>query len=428
MSSQRLFARCRLNVILCRQPPNVLLSPLNCKRVIFSLQPLTYASDSARVAFVISLLAGRARKWVTSVWAAKAACCKDFSSFKAEFSKIFNSSELGKETSRLWAALRQGIRSVEDCTIVFRTLAASISDAPVHSPALEPMQLGRRSRLISPESLRSTMICGRSSVTHGPHLFRPYDCAINLLPGTSPPKGRLFSLSAPERAAMEKYFSESLVAGVIHPSSSLVGIREGDEWKTAFNTPMGPFENRVLPFGLINAPAVFQVHIQHVRRVLQRLLENQLFVKAEKCSFHNQRFIHNFGQVAAPLTALTSTKKPFCWSSVTQAAFDKLERRFSSAPILITPDPTRQFVVEVDASEVSEAAVPSVQAFISRCTSENQGTHQEIGGPQAPRYICGQKLWLSTKDLPLKVPSKKLAPRFIGPYPIVKIAWENVVL
>ncbi|CDQ69015.1 unnamed protein product, partial [Oncorhynchus mykiss] len=96
----------------------------------------------------------------------------------------------------------------------------------------------------------------------------------------------------------------------------LVRIREGDEWKTAFNTPLGHFEYRVLPFGLANAPAVFQalvndvlrdmlnifvfvylddilifspslqIHVQHVRRVLQRLLENCLFVKAEKCTFH----------------------------------------------------------------------------------------------------------------------------------------------
>lgn len=72
-----------------------------------------------------------------------------------------------------------------------------------------------------------------------------------------------------------------------------------------------------------------------------------------------RRFIRNFGQVAAPLTALTSTKKPFCWSLAAQAAFDELKRRFSSAPILITPDPSRQFIVEVDASEVGVGAVLS---------------------------------------------------------------------
>lgn len=96
----------------------------------------------------------------------------------------------------------------------------------------------------------------------------------------------------------------------------MVRIREGSEWKTAFNTPLGHFEYLVMPFGLTNAPAVFQAlindvlrgflnrfavvylddilifsssldeHVSHVRQVLGRLLENRLFVKAEKCKFH----------------------------------------------------------------------------------------------------------------------------------------------
>lgn len=46
----------------------------------------------------------------------------------------------------------------------------------------------------------------------------------------------------------------------------LVRIKEGDEWKTAFNTPMVHFEYLVMPFGLTNAPAVFQCLINDVLR------------------------------------------------------------------------------------------------------------------------------------------------------------------
>jgi len=78
----------------------------------------------------------------------------------------------------------------------------------------------------------------------------------------------------------------------------------------------GHFEYLVMPFSLTYAPAVFQAlinevlrdflnrsvfvylddilifscnmeeHVLHVRQVLQRLLENKLFVKKEKCEFH----------------------------------------------------------------------------------------------------------------------------------------------
>uniref|UniRef100_A0A674MXQ5 Gypsy retrotransposon integrase-like protein 1 n=1 Tax=Takifugu rubripes TaxID=31033 RepID=A0A674MXQ5_TAKRU len=239
-----------------------------------------------------------------------------------------------------------------------------------------------------------------------------------------------------------KVFSKLDLRSAYH----LVRIREGDEWKTAFNTPLGHFEYLVMPFGLTNAPAVFQAlindvlrdmlnkfifvylddilifseseeeHVQHVRLVLQRLLENRLFVKAEKCDFHTtsisflgfvvswgqlspdpakvravmewptpssrrqlqqflgfanfyRRFIRDYSKVAAPLTRLTSTLLSFRWTPEAEAAFNRLKVLFSSSPILTHPDPSRQFVVEVDASDVGVGAV------LSQRSGEDQKLH-----------------------------------------------------
>ncbi|XP_077155275.1 uncharacterized protein LOC143817669 [Ranitomeya variabilis] len=100
---------------------------------------------------------------------------------------------------------------------------------------------------------------------------------------------------------------------------NLVRIKQGDEWKTAFNTPEGHFEYLVMPFGLSNAPSVFQSfmhdifrkyldkfmivylddilffsddwdsHVEQVRMVFQVLRENALFVKGSKCLFGVQK-------------------------------------------------------------------------------------------------------------------------------------------
>ncbi|KAI3366349.1 hypothetical protein L3Q82_000509 [Scortum barcoo] len=54
-----------------------------------------------------------------------------------------------------------------------------------------------------------------------PH--REWDCAIDLLPGAPIPKARLYSISGPERKAMEEYIEASLRSGIIRPSSSPAG-------------------------------------------------------------------------------------------------------------------------------------------------------------------------------------------------------------
>ncbi len=51
-----------------------------------------------------------------------------------------------------------------------------------------------------------------------PH--RASDCSIDLLPGSQPPKGRIYPLSQPEAEAMKSYIEEELAKGFIRPSTS----------------------------------------------------------------------------------------------------------------------------------------------------------------------------------------------------------------
>lgn len=48
----------------------------------------------------------------------------------------------------------------------------------------------------------------------------PYDCVINFLLRATSPSSSPRYLSRPEQEVMETYTSASLVAGIIHPSSS----------------------------------------------------------------------------------------------------------------------------------------------------------------------------------------------------------------
>lgn len=224
-----------------------------------------------------------------------------------------------------------------------------------------------------------------------------------------------------------------------------IRIRAGDEHKTAFRTRFGTFEYLVMPFGLANAPAVFQRFMNHlfhdlldrgvlvylddiliyadskeehdrlVRVVLERLRENELYCKLAKCVFGARKmawlghcvssrgismdpnktaavrdwpvpktlnelqqflgfcnyyrgFIARFGEIARPLHDLTkpppgiskmAKSTPLAWGPKQQRAFDTLKAAFAvgEGKVLAHADPTRQFMLETDASGAALGAV-----------------------------------------------------------------------
>ncbi|KAI2646182.1 Transposon Tf2-9 polyprotein [Labeo rohita] len=201
----------------------------------------------------------------------------------------------------------------------------------------------------------------RSAAQLPPH--RPYDLAIDLVPGAVPPRGHLYSLSAKERHAMEEYVAEGLRTGTIRPSSSpaaagfffvkkkdgglrpcvdyrglnqitiknrhplpltntaldalsgarfftkldlrsaynLVRIREGDEWKTAFITPTGHYETLVMPFGLCNSPAAFQ---HFINDVLQDMLGRWCYAYLDDILIYSRTLEEHTQHVRAVLQRL----------------------------------------------------------------------------------------------------------------------------
>ncbi|HET6992229.1 MAG TPA: reverse transcriptase family protein, partial [Bacteroidia bacterium] len=214
-----------------------------------------------------------------------------------------------------------------------------------------------------------------------------------------------------------------------------IRIKDGDQWKAAFKTNKGLFEPTVMFFGMCNSPATFQSMMDSIfgdliegciviiymddiflfaktlqqledntKKVLQRLRENDLFLKPKKCEFSKtkiewlgmiieegkismdpgklkgisewpspttvkqtrgflgfgnfyRRFIRHFSEIAKPLNDLLKKDQKFDWTPTCQRAFDELKKRFTEEPVLMMPDHTKPFQIECDASKYASGAV-----------------------------------------------------------------------
>ncbi|XP_073152871.1 uncharacterized protein [Henckelia pumila] len=191
-------------------------------------------------------------------------------------------------------------------------------------------------------------------------------------------------------------------------------VKESDVFKTAFRTRYDHYEFLVIPFGILNAPAVFmdlmnrmfqpyldqfvivfiddiliyskdrEEHTQHLRTILGVLRERKLYAKFDKCEFWLERvpflghiiskdgvevdpskvqavkewkFIKGFSSIAVPLIVLTKKNSKFIWKPECQESFDVLKEALMIAPVLAMPSREGDFVVYTDASKLGLGAM-----------------------------------------------------------------------
>ncbi|GJP51198.1 hypothetical protein CLOM_g10360 [Closterium sp. NIES-68] len=147
-----------------------------------------------------------------------------------------------------------------------------------------------------------------------------------------------------------------------------------------------------------------QQHVEHLRRVFEILRRERFYVKLSKSDFalkkvqflghivsaqgvhvdpkkieavrtwktpenvkelqqflgfanYYNRFMPQFAKISMPLTNLLKKNTPYKWEPQHQEAMELLKQALTSAPVLILPDPERDYVIEANASDQAVGAV-----------------------------------------------------------------------
>ncbi|KAK3547946.1 hypothetical protein QTP70_001321 [Hemibagrus guttatus] len=94
-------------------------------QLYFEMLPHQFSGDCAKIAFIISLLSGKARRWAESMWTTESPVMQSLDPFLVDFKDVFGTSTSALSVHDELFSLRQANRAIHDYTLHFHTLAAS---------------------------------------------------------------------------------------------------------------------------------------------------------------------------------------------------------------------------------------------------------------------------------------------------------------
>ncbi|GJS55113.1 DNA-directed DNA polymerase [Tanacetum coccineum] len=157
-----------------------------------------------------------------------------------------------------------------------------------------------------------------------------------------------------------------------------IPIDPQDQEKTTFTCPYGMFSYRRMPFGLCNAPGMFQrnakegivlghkisksgIEVDKAKLDVIAKLPHSTSVKGIRSFLGHagfyRRFIQDFSKIARPMTHLLEKDTPFIFSKEYVESFNILKKKLTEASILVAPDWDLPFKIMCEASDFAVGAV-----------------------------------------------------------------------
>ena len=92
----------------------------------FRLQPTSYASDQAKIAYTLNLLRGKAAQWGTALWEVGSEALDSHEIFVTEMKRVFDHPIQGSEAATRLLSLRQDTQSAANYSVDFCILAVEM--------------------------------------------------------------------------------------------------------------------------------------------------------------------------------------------------------------------------------------------------------------------------------------------------------------